>query len=415
MSGSEGYGESTFEVAAPARGQAFTRTWWGRGWVTALEDGVLDSAQTRAGRRLARGGAVGAVSVRPGRATAVVRDRDGTAHRADVLLPELSEAAWERLLTLAAGRAGYVAALLDREMPAHLVEDAATAGVDLLPGLGELEASCDCGAWDHCGHTTALCYQVARLLDDRPLVLLLLRGRPEQALLDGLQARTAAPAHPSRPEGVDAGPAYASVPAALPAPPELPAGPGVPPSLDTEAEPPGDVVPAALEFLAASTAREAHRLLREALRGPLPESGWTLAQDAVRLAAGSPSVPGAAERLAAGSGRERDGLGLAARAWREGGAVALAVLEEEWTPEGEAAARARAALDAAWDPGERPALRPHANRWTEAGTSTQIRLDREGRWWPYRREDGRWTPAGGPSPDPAAALVAASRAEEELL
>ncbi|MHC5909026.1 SWF or SNF family helicase, partial [Streptomyces sp. S6] len=64
MSGREGYGEygeSTFEVAAPARGQAFTRTWWGRGWVTALEDGVLDSAQIRAGRRLARGGAVGAV------------------------------------------------------------------------------------------------------------------------------------------------------------------------------------------------------------------------------------------------------------------------------------------------------------------------------------------------------------------
>jgi len=414
MSGREAYEESTFEVAAPARGQAFTRTWWGRGWVAALEDGVLDNAQIRVGRRLARGGAVGAVSVRPGRATAVVRDRDGTAHRADVLLPELSEAAWERLLTLAAGRAGYVAALLDREMPAHLVEDAATAGVDLLPGLGESEASCDCGAWDHCGHTIALCYQVARLLDDHPLVLLLLRGRPEQALLDGL-ARIAAPAHPSLPEGVDAGLAYASAPAALPSPPELPAGPGAPPSLDTETEPPGDVVPAALEFLAASTAREAHRLLREALQGPLPASGWTLAEDAVRLAAESPPVPGAAERLAAGSGRERDGLDLAVRAWREGGAVALAVLEEEWTPAGEVAARARAALDAAWDPDERPTLQPHANRWTEVGTPAQIRLDREGRWWPYRNDDGRWTPTGGPSPDPAEALGAASRAEEELL
>ncbi|MHC5908782.1 SWF or SNF family helicase, partial [Streptomyces sp. S6] len=149
--------------------------------------------------------------------------------------------------------------------------------------------------------------------------------------------------------------------------------------------------------------------------GPLPVSGWTLAEDVVRLAAESPSVPGAVERLAAGSGRERDGLGLAVHAWREGGAVALAVLEEEWTPEGEVAARACAALEAAWDPGERPALRPHANRWTETRASTQIRLDREGRWWPYHSEDGHWAPAGGPSPDPAAALAAASGDEADLL
>ncbi len=53
-------------------------------------------------------------------------------------------------------RAGHVAALLDLKMPPHLVEDAAASGVELLPGLGDLEAECDCGAWDHCGHTAAL-------------------------------------------------------------------------------------------------------------------------------------------------------------------------------------------------------------------------------------------------------------------
>ncbi|MFM9615666.1 SWF or SNF family helicase [Streptomyces niveiscabiei] len=407
MSGRDGYGESAFEVAAPARGQAFARTWWGRGWVAALEDGVLDSAQIRAGRRLARGGAVGAVSVRPGRATAVVRDRDGTAHRADVLLPELSGAQWDRLLALAGERAGYVAALLDREMPPHLVEDAATAGVDLLPGLGELEASCDCGAWDHCAHTTALCYLVARVLDEDPFVLLLLRGRPERTLLDDLRARTA-PA-PTRPEGVDAADAYTSVPAPLPVPPDLPDAPGVPPSLDTGTAPPDGVVPAALEFLAAQTAREAHRLLREALHGAPPAAGLTPAQDAVRLAASDPSDPGVRARLAEG----RADLDLAVRAWREGGASALAVLDEEWTPDGEASARARAVLEAAWDADERPDLRAHANRWTVVGEPAQIRLDRNGRWWPYRGQDGCWAPAGGPSPDPATALAAAVLSGED--
>ncbi|MCW8221297.1 SWIM zinc finger family protein, partial [Streptomyces griseolus] len=141
---------------------------------------------------LAREGRVGAVSVRPGRVTAVVQDRDGTAYRGDVLLQRLSAREWDRFLDMASERSGHIAALLDREMPTHLVEDAAAAGVHLLPGIGDLEPECGCEAWDHCPHTGALCYQVARLLDQDPFVLLLLRGRSERRLLDELQVRSAA-------------------------------------------------------------------------------------------------------------------------------------------------------------------------------------------------------------------------------
>lgn len=211
--GREDVGERTFAALPPAPGRAFAQTWWGRAWLSALEDGALDGAQVKAGRRLARAGAVGAVSVRPGRVTAVVRDRDRTAHRADVLLDVLTDAQWDRFLDLAGERSGHVAALLDRDMPPHLVEDAGTAGVDLLPALGDLEAECDCGAWDHCGHTAAVCYQVARLLDQDPFLLLLLRGRPEAVLLGDLQTRGAAAAvvrETERAGGVDAAEAYAA-------------------------------------------------------------------------------------------------------------------------------------------------------------------------------------------------------------
>lgn len=327
-------GERTFAAQAPVRGRGFAQTWWGLAWLKALEDAALDGEQVNAGRRLARAGAVGAVSVRPGRVTAVVQDRDGSAHRADVLLQELSHDHWDRFLDMAAERAGHIAALLDREMPPHLVEDAATAGVELLPGLGDLEAECDCGAWDHCGHTAALCYQVARLLDQDPFVLLLMRGRSERALLDELQVRSVASAaagqeapeglQDSRRNGLDAAEAFAAgeVLPPLPEPPRLPVEPGLPPSLDTEAAPAPGLDPTALEFLAARTAREAHRMLAEALRPgheqqPL-DVELTLRQDAVRLAAGGPG-PGIGARLAQGSGRGREGLALAVRAWRYGG------------------------------------------------------------------------------------------------
>ncbi|MFB7442831.1 SWF or SNF family helicase [Streptomyces mirabilis] len=412
----DGNEERTFAALPPAQGQGFAQTWWGRAWLKALEDAALDSEPVKTGRRLARTGAVGAVSVRPGRVTAVVRDRDGTAHRSDVLLQELSGEQWDRFLDMAVERAGHVAALLDREMPPHLVEDAAASGVELLPGLGDLEAECDCGAWDHCGHTAALCYQMARLLDQDPFALLLMRGRAERTLLDELQARGSAtaknrPDAEPAPQGVDAGEAYAAgdILPPLPAPPVLPEVPGRPPSLDTEAAPAPGVDPAALEFLATATAAEAHRLLAEALsptHGQEAPAELTVGQDAVRLAALAPE--GAiVERLADGSGRDRQELALAVRAWHHGGVVALAVLEDEWAVEAEALTRARAALEAAWDEGERPRLRATHNRWTAVGRPAQLRLGRDGRWWPYRKERGRWTPAGPAAGDPATAFAMA--------
>ncbi|MEV3987472.1 SWF or SNF family helicase [Streptomyces sp. NPDC049837] len=420
--------ERTFAALPPARGQGFAQTWWGRAWLKALEDTALDGAQLKKGRKQARDGAVGAVSVRPGRITAVVKDRDGTAQRSDVLLQELTEEEWDRFLDMAVDRAGHIAALLDRDMPPHLVEDAAAAGVELLPGIGDLEPECGCDAWDHCPHTAALCYQVARLLDQDPFVLLLMRGRGERRLLDELQVRSVARAErveraertdrdEAQPatvgaDGVRADEAFAArdILPPLPAPPPVPETPGEPPSLDTEARPAPGVDPAALERLAADAAARAHRMLVDALaagHGHRPvEAPLTAEQDAVRLAASAAWVPEALDRLAAGTGRRRADLDVATRAWRLGGADALAVLEEDWTPGPELLARAKALLAASWEDAERPTLRAdRPGRWTVAGAGVQVRLDRDGRWWPYRKESGRWTPAGPPDPDPAAALA----------
>ncbi|WP_449352893.1 SWIM zinc finger family protein [Streptomyces shaanxiensis] len=421
MTGHDTDTERTFAALPPAQGRGFAHTWWGQAWLRALEDAALDSAQVKTGRRLARAGAVGAVSVRAGRITAVVLDRDRTPHRADVLLAELSAEQWDRFLDLTVERSGHLAALLDREMPPHLVEDAASAGIELLPGLGDLEPTCDCGAWDHCGHTAALCYQMARLLDQDPFVLLLMRGRGEQSLLDALQARTAAPVEEdSGPEGVDAAEAYAAsdILPSLPTPTEPPLEPGLPPVLDAEAPPEPGVDPVAVRHLAARTAVEAHRLLTEALRPHSDRSaavtGLTAAQDAVRLAVDA-TDRAVIERLAEGSGRDLESLAVATRAWELGGAAALAVLEEEWTPDegGEVYARARAALHSAWDEDERPSLRATGNRFTVTGAPVQIRLGRDGRWWPYRREGGRWVPAGPAALDPATALASTESASAE--
>ncbi|MEK8169136.1 hypothetical protein NKH77_02815 [Streptomyces sp. M19] len=215
--------------------------------------------------------------MRPGRITAVVYGRDRTPYRSDVLLQELDAADWDRLLDVVADRAGHIAALLDRDMPPQLVEDAAAAGVELLPGVGDLEPECACEAWDHCPHSAALCYQVARLLDEDPFVLLLMRGRGERELLDQLQVRTVARAGGragtgggarGRPgaRGVPAREAFAAreLPP-LPALPVFAGEPGRPPVLEVDTSPAPGLDPAALEFLAADAAVRAWRMLVEVL------------------------------------------------------------------------------------------------------------------------------------------------------
>jgi uncharacterized Zn finger protein len=440
---SDGAGERerTFAALPPARGRAFARTWWGTRWLRALEDTALDGEQLRQGRRFARQGAVGAVTVRPGRITAVVRDRDGTAHRSDVLLQELPDTDWQRVLEVTARESGHLAALLDGEMPPHLVEDALSVGVELLPGIGDLDPSCGCEAWDHCPHTAALSYQLARLLDEDPFVLLLLRGRTERELLEELGAHTPAGAasaaagpvgeqdpasdlggtgHSVEPRGALAEEAFARAADLRPLPAEPPpvSAPGGAPSLTGAGTPPASGVDAAaLEFLIADTASRAHQLLRAALSPAHalsdPPEPLTPFQDAVRLAAAAPEGP-IAERLSAHCGIPPASFGAAVRAWEVGGALGLTVWEESWTPEPETMARARDQLAGAWaeEDVSPPELNLSGSSWNTLDGSAQLRVGPDGSWWPYVAERGVWWPAGGAETDPAAALAVALRQKE---
>ncbi|MEU3189151.1 SWF or SNF family helicase [Streptomyces sp. NPDC006992] len=416
--------ERVFAPLPPASGRAFARTWWGRTWLKALEDTALDGAQLKLGRAFARRGAVGAVAVRPGRITAVVLGTDRTPCRADVLLRELTADEWDRLLDVVVAQSGHIAALLDRDMPPRLVEDAADAGLDLLPGVGDLDPECACGGWDHCAHTAALSYQTARLLDEDPLALLLMRGRGERELLETLQERSAAQAaekggrppvaaahEEDMPQGVDVAEAFALgvLLPPLPEPPAPVSGVAGTAVLDGVADAPGLDV-GALSFLAADAAGTARRMLAAAVSpqtsGRPAQRPLTAREDAVRLAAASPG-PAVTARLAAFCGCSEAELEIAVRAWGFGGAEALVVLADRSAPPA-ALRQARAELDLAWGEEEvRPVLQGEGPRWTVVEGEAQLRYGPDGRWWPFRKRGQAWWPVGGPERDPAAALAAA--------
>ncbi|WP_149830018.1 SWIM zinc finger family protein [Streptomyces tailanensis] len=409
----------------------FAESWWGNAWVAALEEGALDAARLARGRAYADKGHVDAITVTPGLVLAYVHGSRPRPYRVQLRLRTLDDDEWDRFLDAAAERPAHIAALLDKKMPEALAGAGAGAGtgrgtgtpraVRLLPGPGELDPRCSCPDFGHpCKHAAALCYQTARLLDEDPFVLLLLRGRGERELLDALSRRNAAraarPAQEQEPAplpGVRARDALAPrtlppLPVPLPPPPH-PEQPPVYPGA------PGGPDPFALDQLATDAAARAHALLTTG-RDPVAE--LTLWQDAVRLAAARPGSGLTAttralySSLAAATGRTPADLARAVAAWRQGGLEGLAVLEEPWDPPAGRFDRARPLLLAA----DLPAFRPWRNHLTHPHGHVQLRLGRDGLWYAYESEPGHddWWPRGTPDLDPVGALTGIGTTTDDL-
>jgi uncharacterized Zn finger protein len=416
-------------------GGEFGRTWWGRAWVEALEQRArLDPNRLPRGRDYARSGAVGALALAAGEARARVQGRKTEPYQVRIRVRQFTDEEWDRVLTAISARLGHAAALLDGELPPEIADDAVGAGLDLLPGGGEIGPRCDCpDDADPCKHSAAACYLVSDALDADPFVLLLLRGRTRDQVLAGVRTRrrgtpgdaaglpTAAPAVISRAagptsagptsagraaadEGVDAREAFAASArrTEIPVPPLPPARPGHPAPLPVD--PPawraglgGDLLE-----LAADAATRAW----EVAVGLSADAGLSLVPDAdlARRAAralGTPTFGPIAARSDVGA-RE---LARQALAWRHGGMAGLELLRFEWDPEVEepdAADLLKAAATALRaKTGETESVR--GNRVT-AGR-LQLRLGRDLRWYPYARSDGEWEPSGPPETDPVHAVA----------
>jgi uncharacterized Zn finger protein len=364
----------------------FGSTWWGRAWVEALEGRAhLDPNRLPRGRTYARKGQVGALDVTAGRIKAAVQGSRPVPYRVTVGTHRFSARDWETLLDTIGGRVGYTAALLDGELPPELAEHARAAGVDLLPGPGDLWPRCSCpDSADPCKHAAAVCYLVADEVDADPFVLFLLRGKGREELLAELRARrTGPPGGEAAPEeGIAPEDAFARALGALPVLPPVPGTPARPVPLPADPPLGSALRDGVLADLAANAATAAWQALTD---GPGEVLGLSVEEDLARQAAALPDVTA----LAARAGMPAKELARWAIAWREAGRGGLAALREVWQPPRGRTAEARAELDDADLPGETVVWR---NRLTRG--DVQLRLGRDGRWYRFARTGAGWVPSG---------------------
>ena len=384
--------------------RTFGRTWWGRAWVDALEQRArLDPNRLPRGRTYARHARVGALTVEPGEVRAPVLGSRASAYRVRVRVRAFTSAEWDAVLDAITARAGHAAALLDGELTPEIVEDVAAAGLDLLPGPGEVGTSCSCPDWANpCKHAAAVCYLVADHLDDDPFALLALRGRTRDEVLAALRARRSAGTSASAvaeatavDAGVDARAAWsaASRPP-LPSPPMPPERPGRPVPVAVDPQPEAGVRLDQVVALAADAARRAWELATGAGDGGL---GLGRDADLARRAAAALGTPALGE-LAVGAGLPGRRLVALATAWERGGAGAVAVLADHPpAPPAEVLESARRSLAVA---GRQ--VRLAGVDVSVVGSGARLRYGTDGLWYRLERRAGTWEVAAAPDADPLA-------------
>ncbi|MDN5900280.1 MAG: SWIM zinc finger family protein, partial [Brachybacterium sp.] len=154
----------------------------GTSWhAVALRDGaerLLGPARVGRGKADARAGRVQWLDVDAGAARGDVLDADGERYQARLELPAFREGDRQAFIQVAQAHPELPARLAAGEYPQQIEEELAASVVSLLPrDASELSHDCSCLDWPGpCRHVSALLYVLVEAVDDRPLLLLTLRG-----------------------------------------------------------------------------------------------------------------------------------------------------------------------------------------------------------------------------------------------
>lgn len=199
---------------------------WSSVWQSAMRAAFGEVKELEAGERLARRGGLPHPEVAPG--SMILRDPEG-GWVAQLGLRQLDDEQWETLLHTLATDPRSVAAVLTGDLPIELHTRAVALGCSLTPEKRDLGLDCNCHDWhEPCRHIGALVALVTDLVANDPWLLVMLRGRTRDQIVQRVRSDRAGrldlevEASGDTTRGIDLGVAAASAlrrgPEPLPAP-----------------------------------------------------------------------------------------------------------------------------------------------------------------------------------------------------
>ena len=163
----------------------FSRTWWGRRFIEALEE-FTDADRLARGRSYASGGRILSYEIKGGTVQAKVRGSINPyfgvyvepTYTTTVTMKPIARADWTKVIADLSSKAGFVAKLLLNEMPDTIEAAFSLHGVELLPHRKkDFTTSCSCpDYYNPCKHIAGVCYLLSSVLDRDPFLMFELRG-----------------------------------------------------------------------------------------------------------------------------------------------------------------------------------------------------------------------------------------------
>jgi len=174
----------------------FSRTWWGKRFIQALEQ-FTDSARLGRGRSYANGGKILEYKIDKNKITAKVRGSINPyfgvykepRYNTTIEITPIAKTSWSKAIKSISSKASLVSKLLMNEVPDNIESAFADLGLHLLPhSKKDFKTSCSCPDYANpCKHIAGVYYLVASQLDHNPFLLFELRGLSK----DELQAELA--------------------------------------------------------------------------------------------------------------------------------------------------------------------------------------------------------------------------------
>ena len=169
----------------------FSRTWWGRKFIDALEQ-IMDSGRLSRGRSYARNGRVLDFHLSKGKITAKVLGKINPyfgvykepRYKTTIEIKPISGKNWIKVINLISSKAGFVSKLLVNEMPDRIEDAFSELNLHLLPhSRTDLITGCSCPDWANpCKHIAGVYYLVAAEFDRDPFLMFKLRGLEQKEL-----------------------------------------------------------------------------------------------------------------------------------------------------------------------------------------------------------------------------------------
>jgi uncharacterized Zn finger protein len=177
----------------------FSRTWWGKRFIEALEK-FTDSGRLGRGRAYANNGKVKEHQIKDGKVTAKVRGSINAyfgvtkepTYTVSIEIKPISAVDWSKIIAKLGTKASAISKLLLGEVPDNIEAIFSEMNAHLLPyNRQDFQTKCSCPDYSNpCKHIAGVYYLVAAQLDQDPFLLFEMRGISRSKLQEELAKST---------------------------------------------------------------------------------------------------------------------------------------------------------------------------------------------------------------------------------